>query len=142
MDSFQQTAPCSKIWVDCSPTPSSLRDQGALRPWITVVSGEIWGWRCPEPLGGHGRRDWRKPVQEIQVTWVDPWVRKIPLEESIAIHCRILAWKIPWTEEPGEGSLKRLSMHTHTAGTGAFSSCTLHILASMPWDPEVNYNIS
>ena len=31
----------------------------------------------------------------------DPWVRKIPLEEDIATHCSILAWKIPWTEEPG-----------------------------------------
>ena len=25
-----------------------------------------------------------------------------PLEEEIAIHSRILAWRIPWTEEPGE----------------------------------------
>ena len=24
-----------------------------------------------------------------------------PLEEYMAIHCRILAWRIPWTEEPG-----------------------------------------
>ena len=96
-----KTAPCSKIWVDCSPAPSSLRDQGALRPWIILVSGEMWGWGCPEPLGGHGRRDWRKQVQEVQETWVDPWVRKTSLEESTAIHFSILPWKIPWTEEPG-----------------------------------------
>ena len=25
-----------------------------------------------------------------------------PLEEEMAIHSSILAWKIPWTEEPGE----------------------------------------
>ena len=31
----------------------------------------------------------------------DPWVRKIPLEEEIATHSSILAWKILWTEEPG-----------------------------------------
>ena len=31
----------------------------------------------------------------------DPWVRKIPLEEGMAIYFRVLAWKIPWTEEPG-----------------------------------------
>ena len=31
----------------------------------------------------------------------DPWVRKVPLEESVATHSRILAWRIPWTEEPG-----------------------------------------
>ena len=27
--------------------------------------------------------------------------REDPLEESIATHSRILAWRIPWTEEPG-----------------------------------------
>ena len=31
----------------------------------------------------------------------DPWVRNIPLEEEMATHFGILAWKIPWTEEPG-----------------------------------------
>ena len=31
----------------------------------------------------------------------DPWVRKIPLEEDVATHFSILAWRIPWTEEPG-----------------------------------------
>ena len=25
-----------------------------------------------------------------------------PLEEGIAVHFSILAWRIPWTEEPGE----------------------------------------
>ena len=31
----------------------------------------------------------------------DPWVRKIPLEEGLATHSSILAWRIPWTEGPG-----------------------------------------
>ena len=26
---------------------------------------------------------------------------EVPLEESMATHFSILAWKIPWTEEPG-----------------------------------------
>ena len=33
------------------------------------------------------------------------WVRSLgqeePLEEEMATHSRILAWEIPWTEEPG-----------------------------------------
>jgi len=33
------------------------------------------------------------------------WVRSLgledPLEEGMATHLGILAWKIPWTEEPG-----------------------------------------
>ena len=24
-----------------------------------------------------------------------------PLEKEMATHCNILAWRIPWTEEPG-----------------------------------------
>ena len=31
----------------------------------------------------------------------DSRVRKDPLEEEMATHCSILAWKILWTEEPG-----------------------------------------
>ena len=31
----------------------------------------------------------------------DPWIRKDPLEEEMATHSSYLAWKIPWTEEPG-----------------------------------------
>ena len=31
----------------------------------------------------------------------DPWVRKNLLEEEMATYSSILAWKIPWTEEPG-----------------------------------------
>ena len=32
----------------------------------------------------------------------DFWVGKIPLEEKMATHSSLLAWKIPWMEEPGE----------------------------------------
>ena len=31
----------------------------------------------------------------------DPWVKKVPLEESVATHSSILAWRITWTEKPG-----------------------------------------
>ena len=33
-------------------------------------------------------------MQEMQETWD-------PLEEEMATHSSILAWRIPWTEEPG-----------------------------------------
>ena len=32
---------------------------------------------------------------------MDLWGGKILLEEEIAAHSSILAWRIPWTEEPG-----------------------------------------
>ena len=31
----------------------------------------------------------------------DAWVGEDPLEKGMAIHSSILAWRIPWTEEPG-----------------------------------------
>ena len=40
-------------------------------------------------------------VQEIQETWVRSLSQEDPLEEEMAIHSSILAWRIPWTEEPG-----------------------------------------
>ena len=36
----------------------------------------------------------------------EPWVRSLgwddPLEEGMATHSSVLAWRIPWTEEPRE----------------------------------------
>ena len=42
-----------------------------------------------------------KNLSAIQETWVRSLSRKAPLEKEMAMHSRILAWKIPWTEEPG-----------------------------------------
>ena len=41
------------------------------------------------------------PVQETQETHVWSLGKEGPLEEEMATHSSILAWKIPWTEEPG-----------------------------------------
>ena len=37
----------------------------------------------------------------MQETWIHFLGRENPLEKEMAIHSSILAWKIPWTEEPG-----------------------------------------
>ena len=38
----------------------------------------------------------------------NPWVGKLPLEKEVAVHSRILAWRIPWTEESGGLQAMRL----------------------------------
>ena len=40
-------------------------------------------------------------MQEIQEVQVGSLGWEDPLEEEMAIHSSILAWEIPWTEEPG-----------------------------------------
>ena len=37
----------------------------------------------------------------MQETWFQSLAWEDPLEKEMAIHCSILAWEIPWTEEPG-----------------------------------------
>ena len=37
----------------------------------------------------------------MQETWVRSLGQEDPLEEGVATHFSTLAWKIPWTEEPG-----------------------------------------
>ena len=39
-------------------------------------------------------------IQEMQKTWVQSLSKEDPLEEGMATHSSILAWRIPWTEEP------------------------------------------
>ena len=41
-------------------------------------------------------------VQETPETWMQSLDREDPLEKEMATHSSILAWEIPWTEEPGE----------------------------------------
>ena len=55
---------------------------------------------------------------------------KDPLEEGMAAHSSILAWRIPWAVEPGgatvhwavksQTQLKRLSTHVCPVSTGMF----------------------
>ena len=40
-------------------------------------------------------------VQEIQEIGVRSLAWKDPLEEEMTTHSSILAWRIPWSEEPG-----------------------------------------
>ena len=42
-----------------------------------------------------------KHLPAMQETWVRSLGQKDPLEKEMATHSSILAWRIPWREEPG-----------------------------------------
>ena len=42
-----------------------------------------------------------KDLAPVRETWIRSLGREDPLEEKMATHSSILAWRIPWTEEPG-----------------------------------------
>ena len=61
-----------------------------MRKAKTVCSGLPWWLR---------RYSERLPT--TQETWVQSLGREDLLEKEMATHSSILAWKIPWMEEPG-----------------------------------------
>ena len=42
-----------------------------------------------------------KNLPVMQETWVQSLSQEDPVEKRMATHSSILAWRIPWTEEPG-----------------------------------------
>ena len=50
-----------------------------------------------------------KNLPEMQETWVQSLGQEDPLEEEVATHSSILAWKIPQSEEPG--GLQSMELH-------------------------------
>ena len=62
--------------------------------WVYVW----WCWGLPWWLSGKKNLP---PMQELREMCVQSLGWEDPLEEGIATHSSILAWRIPWTEEPG-----------------------------------------
>ena len=102
----------------------------------TEWGGGLEGWRAPRfpsaPVGQLNRgKQWSastgfpgssvvKSSPAMQETWVRSLGQGDPLDEEMATHSNILAWRIPCTEEPGglqsmglqsQTGLKHLSMH-------------------------------
>ena len=78
-------------------------------------------------------------VQEGQETWVPSLGREDPLEEDVATHSSILAWRIPGTEDRGGlQSMGSQRVRPDWAGTDA------HALSSRvktPWKSHVPHGI-
>ena len=60
-------------------------------------------------------------TQKTQETWIQFLGQEDPLEEEIATHSNILAWKIPWTEEPWQATVHGVAKSQKTEQT--YTSC-------------------
>ena len=69
-----------------------------------------------------------KNLPAVQATWVRSLAQEDPLEEGMTTHSRILAWSIPWTEEPGGLQLLIYILVDNFHN----SSCSTEILTSFP----------
>ena len=57
----------------------------------------------------------------MQETWVQSLGQEDALEKEMATHSSILAWRIPWTEEPGELHCIGLQRVGHNWATNIFT---------------------
>ena len=71
-----------------------IHNQGIIKTTISLENECISYILQGFPSGTSGK----EPMQETKET---PWVGKSPGGGSITTHSSILAWRIPWTEEPG-----------------------------------------
>ena len=83
-----------------SANAGNIRDTGLIPGW-----GRSPGERNGNPLQCSKRASQVAQVIKnlplMQETWVGSLGWEDPLEKGMATHSSILAWRIPWTEEPG-----------------------------------------
>ena len=91
-------------------------EQSFIEKWLCYweYEVELWGWfriviryhifRARYSLtgfpSGSAVTNW-PAVEQMQEMWVQSLGWEYPLEEEVATHSSTLAWRIPWTEEPG-----------------------------------------
>ena len=67
----------------------------------SILTWEIPWTEKPGRLRSTGSQRVGHDLSAIQENWVRSLSREDPLEQEMATHSSTLAWKIPWTEEPG-----------------------------------------
>ena len=63
-----------------------------------------------------------KKLPVMQETWVKSLGQEDPLEKEMTTHSSILAWRIPWTVEPGELQSMGLQRVRHDLATNTLNS--------------------
>ena len=66
-------------------------------------------------------------MQETQEMWVPFLGPEDPLGKKMASHCRILAWKVPRTEEPGGLQFRGSQRVRHDSATDLARTHTVYI---------------
>ena len=119
--------PCS--WNVCPPTDSTSVE----REWaenLSLNSGSPWRWfGSPTSLVAQ----MVKRLSTMWETWVQSLGQEDPLEKEMAIHSSTIAWRIPWTEEPGRLQSMGLQRVRHDWAT------SLHLHPVIQWATFTDY---
>ena len=81
--------------------------------------------------GFPGGSDGKKICLQCRRAGFNPWVRKIPWEKGMATHSSILAWTIPWTEDPSRLQSIGSQRVGHDWATNTFLVASATLFASL-----------
>ena len=121
------------IWhiliIHCTLLPCVTSISYSLSCHMSITYHHVWyivKTRMGFPGGTGGKEPTCHCRREI---WVQSLGWENPLKEGLAAHSRILAWRIPWTEEPG--GLQSIGSHRvgHNCSDSAQHSTKTRILA-------------
>ena len=79
----------------------------------------------------------------MRETWVQSLSQEDPLEKEMATHSSILAWRIPWTEEPGRLQSMGWQIVGHDWATNTSLQTPYFFplqCLTLPFTPQVPYN--
>ena len=96
-------------------------------------------WRKPECMGASLVAQTVKNPPAMRETWVWSLGREDALEEDMATHSSVLAWRVPWTEEPGGLQSTGSPRAGHDWATNSFISRGAEILPAS-WSKVQNIN--
>ena len=102
--------PAHTEFIITSPLTTFRSHHAYLHVWPTSVRASL----VAQPI---------KNLPTMQETWVQSLVREDPLEEEMATHFSILAWRIPWIEEPGRLQSMGSQRIRHDWATKTFTAC-------------------
>ena len=74
-----------------------------------------------------------KHLPTMRETWVWSLGQEDPLEEEMATHSSILAWKIPWTKEPGRLQSTALQRVGHNWTISLYLICYITFRCTTLW---------
>ena len=86
--------------------------QGCCSPGVEAALGLECCWRVLWAVWSSLVAQTVKHLSTVREAYVRSLSQEDPLEKEMAAHSRILAWKIPWTVEPG----RLLSMGSQRVG--------------------------
>ena len=135
---------CFNFWVDCikkfenidweflyTPHPAFLSNNNSLYNHSMMIKTKKL---MSVLLLGFPSGSVVKNSPAIQETWVQSLGQEAPLDEDMATHTSILAWRTPWTEKPGGLQNMASQRVRHIWCDWAFThACTLLLTKFQAW---------